>query len=770
MSKFTCSMSNQQRSLFETDPAPWEADDQTEQLVAGVVLATGPAQEFDYLVPDALRDLVEPGRRVLVPLGKGNRQVQGYCVRVEIRIGGSRPLKPLAEVIDRRSLLSPAMLRLTRWIADYYLSSWGQVLETVLPAGVRGQAGTRLATLLTLDPRGAQCLTAGDMPKKHRAILNALAAAAEPLTPQELARAASCSPAPIATLRRKGLIRSQTARVSMARQAETALPREENLQLNADQQKALDAVLAALRSKQHRTLLVHGVTGSGKTEVYIQAIEEVVRYGRQAIVLVPEISLTPQTVERFRRRFGGVAVLHSHLSDTDRYWHWQRIVEGRVQVVVGARSAIFAPTPHLGLIVLDEEHESTFKQETAPRYHAREVAAARAAAENVPLVLGSATPSLESWHRARTGQYQLIEMPRRVLNRPLPEVGTIDLRADRQRTSGAAHGSISRLLLQAISAALKDDGQVILLLNRRGYSTHIQCPACGEVVRCPDCDIALTHHKTGDQVLCHLCDYRTAPPTSCPACDSGEIRYWGLGTQKLEAEVRARFPNAPLLRMDADTMRARGAHEKALTEFREGKVRILLGTQMIAKGLDFPGVTLVGVIQADTALHLPDFRAAERTFHLVTQVAGRTGRGDKGGRVLVQTFSPDHPAIRAAVRHDYAAFAAQELPLREMLHYPPFAAMVRLVIRGQSEAPAKQFAQRLGECISAALAARQAQARVLGPAPAPTPRIRGKYRFQIQIQGPDGNKLRAAVLDAQNQVQAPPEVEWIVDVDPINMM
>jgi primosomal protein N' (replication factor Y) (superfamily II helicase) len=760
-------MSDQQRSLFETEPEPWEADDQAEQLVAGIVLPSGPAQEFDYLVPDGLREAVEPGRRVLVPLGKGNRMVPGYCVRVE-SIALARPLKPLAEVLDRRSLLSPAMLRLTRWIADYYLCGWGQVLETVLPAGVRDQAGTRMATLLTLDPRGAELLAGNELPDKHRDILRALAASPQPLTPRELARDARCSPAPIATLRRKGLIRSQTARVASIRQAETALPRQERLALNPDQQKALDAVLAALRSRQHETLLIHGVTGSGKTEVYIQAIEEVVRYGRQAIVLVPEISLTPQTVERFRRRFGAVAVLHSHLSDADRHWHWQRIADGQVRVIVGARSAVFAPTPHLGLIVLDEEHESTFKQETAPRYHAREVAVARAAAENVPLILGSATPSLESWNRARVGQYRLLEMPRRVLNRPLPDVGTIDLRADGQRIG--SRGSISRLLHQAIQTALADDGQVILLLNRRGYSTHIQCPACGTVVRCPDCDIALTHHKTGDQVLCHLCDYRAPAPAQCPACDSGEIRYWGLGTQKLEAEVRARFPNAPLIRMDADTMRARGAHEKALTEFREGRARILLGTQMIAKGLDFPNVTLVGVIQADTALHLPDFRAGERTFHLVTQVAGRTGRGDKGGRVLVQTFSPDHPAIRAAVKHDYAAFAAEELPLRELLHYPPFAAMIRLVIRGESEVLAKEFAARLGQGVSAALESRQAQARVLGPAPAPTPRIKGKYRFQIQIQGPDGDKLRAAVREAEAGLTAPHDVEWIADVDPINML
>jgi primosomal protein N' (replication factor Y) len=756
-------MRSEQRNLFDTEPEPWEADDQAEHLVAGVVMASGPPQEFDYLVPQSLRDQVEPGRRVLVPLGKGNRPVVAYCVRVGTRAAGSRMLKPVHEVIDRRSLLSPAMLRLTEWIGEYYLCPWGQVLETVLPAGVRDQAGTRMATLLTLDASAAARLAENDLSDKHRNILRALAAAKEPLTPQELARAANCSPAPIATLRRKGLIRSQSERISTNRQAETPMPLDEHLELNADQRTALDAILGALRAQQHRTFLIHGVTGSGKTEVYIQAIQEVVRYGRQAIVLVPEISLTPQTVERFRRRFGAVAVLHSHLSDADRHWHWQRIAEGRVHVIVGARSAIFAPTPHLGLIVLDEEHETTFKQETAPRYHARDVAVARASAEGVPLVLGSATPSLESWRRAASGEYQLIEMPRRVMDRPLPEVGTIDLRADGQRIG--SRGSISRLLYNAMRAALQDDGQVILLLNRRGYSTHIQCPACGEVVRCPDCDIALTHHKTGNAALCHLCDYQMSTPKCCPACGSGDINFWGLGTQKLEAEVRARFPDVPVMRMDTDTMKTRGAHEKALADFRAGKTRILLGTQMIAKGLDFPNVTLVGVIQADTALHLPDFRAAERTFQLVTQVAGRTGRGDRGGRVLVQTHSPDHAAIRAAVRHDFAAFAAQELPLRQMLHYPPFASMVRLVIRGEVEAIAREFAEQLAESMKSAFTG-----RTLGPAPAPNPRIRGKYRFQIQLQGPDADELRAAVRQAAATLPPPAGVEWIADVDPLSML
>jgi primosomal protein N' (replication factor Y) len=571
-------------------------------------------------------------------------------------------------------------------------------------------------------------------------------------------------------MRRKGWIRSQAARISNEKPTvETKTARENSLELNADQQKALQSILAALNSGKHRTILVHGVTGSGKTEVYIQAIQEVVGFGRQAIVLVPEISLTPQTVERFRGRFGAVAVLHSHLSDAERHWHWQRIAEGAVSVVVGARSAIFAPTPHLGLIVLDEEHESSFKQETAPRYHARDVALARAEAEGIPLVLGSATPALDSWHRAKMGQYELVSMPRRVLNRPMPKVGTIDLRNEGSR-GNFSRGAISRAMRIAIGEALEDGGQVILLLNRRGFSTHIQCPACGFVVRCPECDIALTHHRKEEIALCHYCDFEIPAPSVCPQCQFTGIRYSGLGTQRLEAEIRARFPNAACLRMDTDTMQSPGSHEKALSAFRSGKVQILLGTQMIAKGLDFPNVTLVGVVNADTSLHLPDFRASERTFHLVTQVAGRTGRGPKGGRVLVQTFSPDHPAIVAAVRHDYAAFAAGELPIREMLGYPPYTTMVRLVIRGPSETVTCEFSKHIVERIQAALDNEHVNSRVLGPAPCPFPRLKGKYRFQIQIQSHDGDKLRAAVRQATTDLQGPEDVQWIVDVDPVDML
>jgi primosomal protein N' (replication factor Y) (superfamily II helicase) len=358
-------------------------------------------------------------------------------------------------------------------------------------------------------------------------------------------------------------------------------------------------------------------------------------------------------------------------------------------------------------------------------------------------------------------------MPRRVLDRPLPDVRTIDLRNEFERGSGG--GALSRPLRLAMQEALSDSGQVILLLNRRGYSTHLQCPACGEVIRCPHCDIALTHHRQREIALCHYCDYEMPAPHVCPQCDSPGIRYGGLGTQRLEAEVRTRFADVPSLRMDTDTMAAPGSHERALAAFRKGEVRILLGTQMIAKGLDFPDVTLVGVVNADTALHLPDFRAAERTFQLLVQVAGRTGRGPRGGRVLVQTFSPDHPAIQAAVRHDYTAFADRELPLRRMLGYPPFADMIRLVVRGDREKITQEFAALLGASCTASLAS-SAGARILGPAPAPIAKLRGKYRFQLQLQSADVDALRAAVRSAQQDLQPPKDVQWIADVDPLDML
>ncbi len=775
-------MARQQQSLFPTDVPAWEIDDAAEAYVATVVFSEAPFGPFDYRVPERLRAAVSAGRRVRVPLGRGDRSMTGYCVALEHRVAGGRALKDVADLVDDRPLLTSGMLRLTQWMADYYLCPWGVVLDAVVPAGVRGHAGTRAVTFLRVPTQVTAKLTQLELPDKQLHALKILAASPEPLTPQQLSRAARCSLAPIQRLRDQGLVVEESRRVRKGDLEEQPYAREQRHDLNPDQQQTLDRMLEALNSGRHHTLLIHGVTGSGKTEVYIRAIEEMVGFGRQAIVLVPEISLTPQTCQRFRARFDRVAVLHSHLSDAERHWHWERIAGGEVQVVVGARSAVFAPTPHLGMIILDEEHDGSFKQDLAPRYHAREVALWRARAENVPLVLGSATPSLDSWQRAQTGEFELLEMPRRVLQRPLPDVTVVDLRV---AGKGFYHGgAISRQLYQSMQRALQEDGQIILLLNRRGYATSIQCPGCGHVVRCADCDIPLTHHREENKAICHYCDYMATAPSVCPQCGSAGIRYAGLGTQKLEQEVRARFPYAPCLRMDSDSMQRPGSHEQAFARFRAGEIKILLGTQMIAKGLDFPNVTLVGVINADTALHFPDFRAAERTFQLVTQVAGRTGRGDKGGLVLVQTFSPEHEAIQAAARHDFAAFAQQELPVRAEFHYPPAAAMIRLVVRGPSEMATEHFAehvvQQLRQAWEAAAKAAYPQGlgeeaaakefRILGPAPAPMAKLRGLFRFHALIQGRDRDRLRSVVRQATGDLKPPDDIQWIVDVDPFDVL
>jgi primosomal protein N' (replication factor Y) (superfamily II helicase) len=789
-------MSAQQNTLFDMRPEPWQLDAAGESLAATVVFNDPPHGPYDYGVPAALAAKLKAGQRLQVPLGKGNRSVVGYCTAVGLRTGSQRKLKPVLRIIDSEPLASAAMLRLAEWMADYYLCPLGQVLQTMVPAGVRGKAGTREMTFLSVPPAVLGQLQRGELKvgEKQLDALHVLAASSRPLTPPELAKAAKCTLGPIGELRKKKLVKAEVRRIQQLELEEAPTPREEHLELNEDQSQALGCILAALRERRHETILMHGVTGSGKTEVYIRAIDEVIQYGRQAIVLVPEISLTPQTRSRFQSRFTSVAVLHSHLSDAERHWHWQQIARGEVQVVVGARSAVFAPTPNLGLIVIDEEHDSSFKQGESPRYHARDVALQRAEMENVPLILGSATPSLESWVRAAAspkskvqspksttdslsdlgpwtldlGPYTLIDMPRRVEDRPMPAVATIDLRVEFE--SRKSRGAVSRSLHRAIDEALRNDGQVILLLNRRGYSTHIQCPACGHVVKCPACELALTHHRAGEQAVCHYCDFQMPAPVRCPECSFDGIRFSGFGTERLEAEITSRFPAVPVVRMDSDTMQKPGSHEKALARFRSGEVKILLGTQMIAKGLDFPNVTLVGVINADTTLHFCDLRAAERTFQLVTQVAGRTGRGDKGGRVLVQTFSPDHYAIRAAIDHDYAQFAAAELPSRREHMYPPFASLIRLIVRGESEPAVEQLAETVGERLRAALTAAAIEHRVLGPAPCPIAKLRGLFRYHLLASSPAGDALRVAMRGVIENLEPVEGVQWVVDVDPLDLL
>ena len=760
-------MNRSQPQLFEVAPAPlpFEIAAEEDLLVAQVVFDRPLEEAYSYLVPEPLRELIATGGRVRVPFGRGNTPTTGFCVGLDHGTGGKR-LKSVSEVLDRRPLLSSEMLDVTRWIADRYLCGWGQVLNAVVPAGVRKQAGTREITCYEAAPGVCERASELRLPAKQRAVLTSLCTAGRALAVDELSAAAACGASPIRALHDKGLIvplRRRTAPEAVAEAVPEIAP---DLQLNADQTRALDAILRLLREQQHATVLLHGVTGSGKTEVYIQAIREVVSYGRQAIVLVPEISLTPQTIRRFRSRFPSVAVLHSHLSDAERHTQWEQIAQGRVQVVVGARSAVFAPTPHLGLIVIDEEHENSFKQNSTPRYHAREVARERAQRENIPLILGSATPTLESLHRARQGDDVLLSLPSRVADRPLPPVVIVDTRNDPQIGMGHA---IGRALQNAVQRALKAGGQVILFLNLRGYSPILWCPRCQSTVHCPECDISLTWHRDREQIVCHSCEYAAPRPRECPRCGMPGLRYLGTGTQRLEQEVRAKFAGHRALRMDSDAMRKPGSHDAALDAFRNKEADILLGTQMIAKGLDFPNVTLVGVVDADTLLQQPDIRAAERTFQLIAQVAGRTGRGDQGGRVLVQTSSPDDPVIRAAAQHDYLGFARAELQHRRELELPPFAHLARVILRATSDDVAQAEARRIATLMRETAEKVAPEVRLLGPAPCPILKLRGHYRYHFRMQATDVQPLQRLWRAVRPNLSPAPDVELTIDVDPLDM-
>ena len=757
-----------QSRLFEIEepPAPWELAADEDALAVEVVLNRPLADAYTYLVPESLRDLVEPGLRVRVPFGRGNKTEIGYIVAVGPPKATSRKLKSIIDLLDREPLVTPKMLRLTRWIAEHYLCGWGQVLQSVIPAGVKRHAGTRLLTLFRATDAGREAHAALSLSKKQHQVMDALLAAAEPLGGADLAEAADCGSSPIQSLRKKGYIEAVRRRADLAsHELEPVLP-EADFVPNDEQQRAIDTIHETLRAGSHRTLLLHGVTGSGKTEVYIQAIREIVSYGRQAIVLVPEISLTPQTIRRFRTRFSNVAVLHSHLSDSERHWHWTQIAAGGVQVVVGARSAIFAPCPHLGLIIIDEEHETTFKQETVPRYHAREVARERARIEGIPLILGSATPTLESWHRAQTGQDQLISLHRRVGKLPLPPVIVVDVRNDPVIRRGAALG---RALTNAIRTAIDNGGQVILFLNLRGFSPAIWCPACGESIKCDDCDITMTWHKDTGRILCHGCGKEREMPRTCPGCGHPSPRYVGTGTQRLEEEVRAKFPGVACARMDSDAMKKPGSHDEVLTRFHDKEVQILLGTQMIAKGLDFPNVTLVGVVDADTMLHQPDLRASERTFQLIAQVAGRTGRGVRGGRVFVQSTSPSEPAIRWASEHDYLGFVVEEMRDRRAMGVPPFRSLARVILRGAEEKAVREQAQAMAKTFKQAATQNTPHVDILGPAPAPLAKLKKHYRFHFQLAADSPDDIRALWRAVENNFPTAPGVEWVIDVDPMNM-
>lgn len=737
------------------------------------VLIDGPRELlFDYLVPPALGGEVKAGARVRVPLGprRATGTVTALIPETEAAVPEGVSLKPLAGLIRGQAAVPPRLLELAKWIADYYVAPLEQVMRSLLPVAVRAEkTGFRSQKVvrLALPEQAAAALPvlAAKAPRQAE-ILEALQAAGG--TPLPLA---SFQASAVAALEKKGLVAIESATVWRDPEAGASFLPSEPLPLNEEQAAALAAVEAALAAPlSAKPMLLFGVTGSGKTEVYLRAVQHVLDRGQSALVLVPEISLTPQTVERFKNRFAAVqdnvAVLHSHLSDGERHDEWHRIARQGARIVIGARSAVFAPLDRLGLIIVDEEHEASYKQDTVPRYHGRDVAVMRARLEGCPVLLGSATPSLESWRNAQAGKYALLTLTRRVDDRKLPLVRVVDMRLEKTRTAKGAPVILSEPLRLAIDARLQRSEQSILFLNRRGYAGAIQCPGCGHVVTCPHCSVSLVYHKAEEKLICHLCGHRHITVRSCPACREPAIRLAGYGTERVEETLRRVFPAARIARVDADSMGRKHQLRDTLSAFKARQLDLLIGTQMIAKGLDFPNVTLVGILNADLGLHLPDFRAGERTFQLLTQVAGRAGRGDISGEVIIQTFAPHHPAIQHARRADFEGFAGQELEMRHALNFPPHGHALLLTTRSQNEDLARFTMENLHHRLAKDPPEGVA---VNGPAPSPLQRSEDYFRYQLLLQGRSAKRLTTHLRGVLAKMTFPKDVFLVIDVDPFSL-
>ncbi len=747
--------------------------DRDAQRVAVVALNLSVDKTFDYLVPEQLRGLISVGSRVRVPF-RNRPGILGYCVglRADSDLPVSR-LKPVLKCLDKTPLFTDVMLRLGRWMADYYQCSLGEALSAILPAAVRGGRRARKIQFARLAMPIEQAeQTADDVFDRSPAqskILRALAASGGEGPLVDVLRSAGASRSSAKALERRDMIHLALRTVERADPLSSVeMEPQEPFVLTPEQREAHSHITDRLKQGHFGVVLLHGITSSGKTEVYLHAIADVVAAGKQAIVLVPEISLTPQTVRAFGSRFRRLAVLHSRLTEAERRQQWELIRRGEADVVVGARSAIFAPLPTLGLLVIDEEHENSFKQDTTPRYHARDVGIMRARYDDALVVLGSATPSLESYHNSQTGRYTAARLTRRIGGHPLPPVEIVDMRDE-----WAGRGRlrvISRRLEGCIRDSLAQGQQALLFINRRGFSPFVHCARCGWVLKCPRCDITLNFHRKTRVAECHYCGHQQRPPTSCPECGLEGIRFGGTGTERVAEAVDQLFPAHAAIRMDSDTTKARRAHEEKLEAFRSGRADILIGTQMVAKGLDFPNVTTVGVVNADVALHLPDFRSRERTFQLLAQVAGRTGRGPAGGRVVIQTFMPQEPSIRAAAGHDYAAFARHELPHRRRYGYPPFGRLARIVCRGRDLTRVEQHARALAVALRRLGEELENGSQVLGPAPAPVARIRGRHRQHLLLKCPDARSVQDLLRRAAPLLGGPAGVKAVVDVDPISLL
>jgi len=813
---------------------------------------------FTYRVPDGMRGQARPGARVLVPFG--NKEIIGWIDRPrdQAQVHDPEKTRTVVGVLDTSPSATPAVLRLCRWIGEYYLAPLGQVLRTALPAGLtdsstdyvelsggmapgRDLSGMELKLIEWLRGRdGAQPLArvrrelgdrvwwptirkledfgivrvitegprVGPPVKTHRVLrvrevpslmerdtlfgravkqrelferVEAMGGAAEVT---HLVNELGYTYAIVNALVKKEVAEIAEEEVSRDPYAGVEAGIAPEHRPTAAQTSVIGRLVDASRTKDPGTFLLRGVTGSGKTLVYIELLREVVeKQGRTAIVLVPEIALTPQTVGRFKAVFGDrVAVLHSALSDGERYDEWRALRSGEKRIVVGARSAIFAPLPDLGAIVVDEEHESSYKQGESPRYHAREVAVVRAAIEGAVCLLGSATPSLESWANVGSGKYHLLELPERVGGQALPPIRIVDLKAERKRQKDSTGPGVERgpvilgdMLADAVRERIRRKEQTILLLNRRGYANFVQCRECGNVWQCPNCNVSLTFHRRRARLTCHYCLHEEPAPAFCQACGSKDLSFKGVGTEQVERTVAETFPSARIARMDVDTTSGKWSHHEILGRVERGEVDILMGTQMIAKGLDFPNVTLVGVINADVGIHLPDFRATERTFQLLTQVAGRAGRGPKGGEVFIQTSLPNHYAVAAAMDHDFITFAEKEMETRREPSYPPHSRLVNVVVSGLEEAATQEAAVAAADWVRGLIESRRvADVALTGPAPAPIDRIRGRWRWHFLLRSHSAKTLgevsRFFYTRWRPRAAKAADVRVIVDRDPVALL
>ncbi|WHF28525.1 primosomal protein N' [Bacillus altitudinis] len=785
---------------------------------------------FDYRVPDRFKGLVKAGMRVVVPFGP--RKIQGFVTKIKEETDvQSGNIKDIVDLFDLSPVLTDELLELSHWLTEKTLSYHITALQSMLPAAMKAKYEKEIQVLSAEElPQSLkelfgqqESILYADIPPeqlkpiqkhvqkghlevryhvsqksgkkkvrtlqvavtkekleekqeqlkknavKQKALLAFLLQANETtFLAKDLQQQTGASSQTIKALIQEGLLTESYEEIYRDPYRDRKFTPSTPLDLTTEQAEAAKPIHQAVSDEKHETFLLHGVTGSGKTEIYLQTIDHVLQKGKEAIVLVPEISLTPQMVQRFKERFGSnVAVLHSGLSTGEKYDEWRKIHRKEVKLVVGARSAVFAPFENLGMIIIDEEHESSYKQEEMPRYHAKDVAIERAGRHQCPVVLGSATPSLESYARAKKGVYTLLTLKRRVNQQQLPHVSLIDMREELRNGN---RSMFSEELMLRLKEVLERKEQAVLFLNKRGYSSFVMCRDCGYVEQCPHCEISLTYHRFQKRLKCHYCGHEAPVPAECPECHSEHIRYFGTGTQRVEEELTKVLPEARVIRMDVDTTSRKGAHEKLLTSFANKEADILLGTQMIAKGLDFPDVTLVGVLSADTSLHIPDFRSSEKTFQLLTQVSGRAGRHEKAGSVIIQSYTPSHYSIELTKQHDYEAFYEQEMLHRRHQSYPPFYFLAMVTVSHEEVTKAAHVTDKIVQFLKMNCAP---NTRILGPAASPIAKIKDRYRYQCVIKYKRENELASLLRKIQDHYQKEMEQKQLmisIDMNPYMMM